>query len=170
MLEMFLAGITLDEVNGSPILVLTDKEKQLALPIWISEAECKAIIFALGTVKTDRPITYELMLNTIKSLGASLSRVLIAEVDNSQYYALVTLTGRKPGSDEESAISIDARVADAIALAIKSRAPILVAPQVIAGAAMYTNAKKERADAEQFADFVDHVMASDFNELRLNDR
>src|SRR5207237_8758928 len=130
MIEMFVAGIALDARNGHPIVVLNDSTKRRALPIWIGVAEAQAISKALDNQKPDRPMTHDLLLNVITALGYKIERIEINELASSTYFATIRLVLGDKRIDNLKAI--DSRPSDAIALALRAKAPIFVSAQVVA--------------------------------------
>jgi bifunctional DNase/RNase len=96
------------------------------LPIWIDVAEARAIALELEQVKTPRPLTHDLMRNILNRVGAALERAVITDLRNNTYYA--TLHLRLKGQE----LQIDARPSDAIALALRMKAPVFAAVQVFA--------------------------------------
>lgn len=156
MIEMNVSGIILEPKSKSPIVVLKDADERRALLIWVGEAEANAILLSLEQVKTPRPMTHDLFLNALTALMAPLKRVMISAMRDNTFFAELELeVAGKP-------VVIDARPSDAIALALRVSAPILVAETVMAESAVPINQAKEEADAEQFRKFLDQVKPSDF--------
>jgi len=126
--EMLVAGVTVDPVTKSPIVILRDRENRLALPIWIGALEANAIVLAIEGVETARPMTHDLLKSLLEKTGARLRQVEITEIRDNTFYALLHLE-RGGGS-----VSLDCRPSDAIALALRCDAPILVADEVLLSA------------------------------------
>jgi bifunctional DNase/RNase len=122
---MIIKGLMLDPVSNSPIVVLKDAEDKVFLPIWVGIFEANAIALRLENIATPRPMTHDLLRNTIESLDAHITQIVISELKESTFYATVHLTSG------EKTLVIDARPSDAIALALRSEAPIFVAQDVI---------------------------------------
>lgn len=168
MIEMTVAGIAVDGRNGHPIVVLNDRLKKRALPIWIGPFEANAITRALDNYKPERPMTHDLLLNTIQEIGYTVKHIEINELASSTYFATIVLK-TSAGSDEaesESLKTIDARPSDAIALALRAKAPIFVAPQVVAEGTVSADFEKDEEEAEEFKKFIDNLKASDFSALK----
>ena len=161
MIEMYVAAIALDARNGHPIVMLNDTTKRRALPIWIGMAEANAISRALdNSVKPERPMTHDLLLNVVTNLGYKVDRVEINELTSNTYYATIRL---KVEDDRvESDKAIDARPSDAIALALRAKAPIFVSAQVVADGTIPADFEKDEEEAEEFKKFIDGLKASDF--------
>ena len=124
-IEMTVAGLTLDQVTRTPIVVLKDSENKLQLPIWIGLLEATAMATELEGIKMARPMTHDLMRNVLAELGGTVKRVAITELKENTYYAVITLVvgGRE--------VTMDSRPSDAIAMALRSKTPIYVAKEVL---------------------------------------
>src|SRR5688572_32739245 len=122
---MTIKGLMLDPVSNSPIVVLKDGEEKVFLPIWVGIFEANAIALQLENIATPRPMTHDLLKNVINHIDAIVTKIVINDLRDSTFYALihVTIGGRKLG--------IDARPSDAIALALRTEAPIFVEQAVL---------------------------------------
>lgn len=124
-MEVKISGLAMDERTKSPVVLLKEAGGERVLPIWIGENEAKAIALELAGKKFSRPLTHDLMMAIITGLHASVERVVISELKENTFYAVV-LTQR---SSEFA--SIDARPSDAIALALRAKASIFVADELL---------------------------------------
>jgi bifunctional DNase/RNase len=124
--ETKIKTLMLDPNTQSPVVILESIADKRLLPIWIDIAEARAIALEIEQVKPPRPLTHDLLRNILNRLGATLDRAVITELRNSTYYALLYL--RLNGRD----LQIDARPSDAMALALKMKAPVFVSSQVFA--------------------------------------
>jgi len=124
--EAKIKTLMLDPTTQSPIVVLETVTDKKLLPIWIDVPEARAIALELDHVATPRPLTHDLIRNIIQGLGATLQRVTITDLRNNTYFAVLFL-GLK-GQD----LQIDARPSDAIAVALRMKAPIYASTQVLA--------------------------------------
>jgi bifunctional DNase/RNase len=107
-------------INGpTPMVLISDEERKI-MPIYVGMPEGISINSALNNEVTPRPMTHDLMINSIESLGARISDVYIDEIQNGTYYARLALTYNG------SVMEIDARPSDCISLAIRVDAPIKV--------------------------------------------
>ena len=159
MIEMFVFGIAQDQKTHMPILVLYDSTKRRALPIWIGEAEANSITRALGKHKPSRPMTHDLLLNTINSLGFRVDHIEINELASDTYFATIFI---KSLDGKKETRAIDSRPSDAIALALRAKAPIMVSAQVITDGTVAADHEKDEEEAQEFKRFVDGLKASDF--------
>ncbi|MET0501863.1 MAG: bifunctional nuclease domain-containing protein [Candidatus Binatia bacterium] len=123
--ETKVKTLMLDPYSQSPIVVLETVPDKKLLPIWIDVPEAKAIALELEKVATPRPLTHDLIRNIIQGLGATLQRVTITDLRNNTYFAVLFL-GVK-GQE----LQIDARPSDAIAVALRMKAPIYASTQVL---------------------------------------
>ena len=123
--EMKVKGVTMDPDRHSPIIILEDDQGQEAFPIWIGMPEARAIALELEGVDTPRPLTHALLNNILANLEIGVRRVFINDLRNNTYFAQIDL------QRESETITIDARPSDAIALAIRAKAPIFVARKVL---------------------------------------
>jgi bifunctional DNase/RNase len=125
-LEAKIKTLMVDPNTQSPVVVLESVADKRLLPIWIDVAEARAIALEIEQIKTPRPLTHDLFRNVLSRLGVTVERVVITELRNSVYYALLYLKSKGQN------LQIDARPSDALALALKARAPVFVAEQVFA--------------------------------------
>lgn len=123
--EMFVVGLVLDPVSNAPIVVLKDSSGDKCLPIWIGVPEATSIASALKKVEVVRPMTHDLLRHVIDELGAKVTRILIHSLAENTFFAAVEIV------IGEQVKSVDARPSDAIAIAVRVRAPIIVAQEVL---------------------------------------
>jgi uncharacterized protein len=160
-IKMTVGAIAIDK-NGDPIVLLNDEEQQRALPIWVGLLEARAISLTSQNVKTKRPLTHQLIINTIQRLGYSVKEILIdATAESDGYTASIVLSSSNNNSGGDGTVSIEARPSDAIALAIMSDLPVLVDGEVVAQSSLPIR-RHESDDRKAFKNFVDNLKASDF--------
>ena len=126
MIEMTVEGIGIDPSNN-PLVLLRDAERKVFVPIWIGPAEAVSIQMELDEKTPQRPMTHDLMTNVLRELGATLVRVTVNTFSDSVYYASLHV---QIGRNSDNVQEIDARPSDAIALALRAKAQILVADDV----------------------------------------
>jgi bifunctional DNase/RNase len=134
--EARIKTLMVDPNTQAPVVILESVSDKRLLPIWIDIAEARAIALEMEQVKLPRPLTHDLMRNVLDRLGATLERVLIADLKNSTYYALLFLKSK--GQE----LQIDARPSDAMALALRMKAPVFIAAQVFAKSKTIPGAKR----------------------------
>ena len=125
LVPMSIKGLMLDPVSNSPIVVLKDDDEKFFLPIWVGIFEANAIALQLENVTTPRPMTHDLLRNMIAELDAHVTRIVINDLRDSTFFAQIALT------TGDRLLEVDARPSDAIALALRTEAPIFVAQSVL---------------------------------------
>jgi len=125
-LETKIKTLTMDPNSQSPVIVLETLSDKRLLPIWIDVPEARSIALELEHVKTPRPLTHDLIRNILRELGATLRRVVITDLANNTYLAILSLAFK--GKE----MQIDSRPSDAIAIALRMEAPIYASRQVLA--------------------------------------
>ena len=128
LVPMSIKGLMLDPVSNSPIVVLKDEEDKFFLPIWVGIFEANAIALQLENITTPRPMTHDLLRNMIAELNARVLRIVINDLRDSTFFAQIRLAVGIGGSQT---LEVDARPSDAIALALRTEAPIYVAQSVL---------------------------------------
>src|SRR5258708_21336047 len=141
-IEMSIKVLRGEPITNMPIVILRDKEGQKVLPIWVGIFEANAIALQIENVATPRPMTHDLLRNVIEDLQASVQKIVVCDLQENTFYALIYL------SMNGATVAIDARPSDAIALALRTRAPIFVEETVI-DTAKTVDASSEQADAER---------------------
>ena len=124
-IEMTIKGLMIDPVTNVPIVLLRNKEGEKVLPIWVGIFEANAIALQIENISTPRPMTHDLLRNIIQDLKASVQKIVVCDLQGNTFYALIYL------SLDGNTVAIDARPSDAIALALRTRAPIFVEDVVV---------------------------------------
>ncbi len=161
-IEMTVAGLTLDQVTRTPIVVLKDSENKLQLPIWIGLLEATAMATELEGIKMARPMTHDLMKNLLGELGGTVKRVAITELKENTYYAVITLVV----GDRE--VTMDSRPSDAIAMALRSKTPIYVAREVLEQSSVLQQTEEGKdpdfanVSKEKWGEILDKMSPDDF--------
>ena len=160
MIEMYVMGVALDTRTGSPIVVLKDFDDRRALPIWIGSAEASAIIRKIENIKVIRPMTHDLICTLIEQMGYYVEKIEIHDVSEETYFANIVL--KNDDGDEKV---IDSRPSDAIAIALRTEAPIFVSPSVVASGTVSANEEKDEQETEEFKKFIQDLKPSDSHKL-----
>ncbi len=155
MIEMKVAGIAIDAVNRSPIVLLKDSTDRRALPIYINQDQAKAIIGALENQKPPRPLTHDLIVNMLGVWDMSLERVVIHSIQEGTFYAILSV---RHGEVKKE---IDARPSDAIAIALRTNAPIWVMEEVVADASIPVDRDADEAEQRAFREFLANLRPED---------
>jgi len=126
LIQMEVSKIRIDERRGEQVVVLKERGGNRLLPIIIGISEVTAIKMKISGIQPPRPLTHDLLQNTITQLGATLSRVVITKLEFNTFFAKLILQ-TKDGILQE----VDARPSDSIAVALRADAPIFVAEEVL---------------------------------------
>src|SRR3982074_222988 len=155
---MVIYGVSLGMVGKQPIVLLKTVDSNKFLPIWIGHPEAAAILMKLQGASTPRPMTHDLVSDMLGELEVTCTRVAVTELRENTFYASITLAVN--GRDLE----IDSRPSDALALAVRSGAPIFAAQELIAEAAIEFEHEVEDTEevVEKFKDFLENVSPEDF--------
>jgi hypothetical protein len=129
LVPMSIKGLMLDPVSNSPIVVLKDDDEKFFLPIWVGIFEANAIALQLENITTPRPMTHDLLRTLISELDARVTRIVINDLRDATFFAQIRLLINRGNGDKM--LEIDARPSDAIALALRTEAPIYVAQSVL---------------------------------------
>lgn len=159
-IEMSIKGLMLDPVTNVPIVVLQDKEGQRVLPIWVGVFEANAIAIQIENQTPPRPMTHDLLRNILSDLKATVDRVVVTELRESTFYALIHLTVRG------EPVAVDARPSDAIALALRTNSPIFVEEAVIE-TARSTDAAPDRLDSERLQKWLEGLDPEDLGKYKM---
>lgn len=159
MVEMTVSGIILEPKTRSPIVVLKDTSERQALLIWVGEPEANAILLALEKVATPRPMTHDLLINALSALQAEVREVRVHDIKDNTFYAELEVA---IGGEIKV---IDARPSDAIALALRAKARILVAEHIMTSSAIPFQESEADAETEAFKKFLENVKPSDFGQF-----
>jgi len=174
MIKVSIDSVRISLMTQSRVVVLREVGSQRYLPIWIGAPEADAITLRLQGIQVDRPLTHDLLFNTIKTLGAVVEYVVVTELRNDIFYAEIVL------EVNEEEVRIDSRPSDALALAVRAEVPIYVAEEVMDEAGripdegiapsviLDTSTAQEEAEEEMeeddlgaFADFIEGLDLDD---------
>ena len=161
-MEVKVMGIVVDPKASNPVVVLVDLNGQKALPIWIGVFEAEAISRGLQDVVTLRPMTHDLMKQILDTFQVALKRVVINELRGNTFYAKLHLDVN--GNE----MIIDSRPSDAIALAVRLKAPIFVADSVIeASKELGLIASSLIEENEELKSLIDNLKPEDFGKYKM---
>jgi bifunctional DNase/RNase len=154
LVEMWIKGLMIDPVQNVPIVILRDAENQRALPIWVGPVEANAIALQIENVSPARPLTHDLLRNLLQELGATLARVVIADLRGGTFYAYLEL------QRDGEVLFMDARPSDAIALSMRAKASIFVSTKVL-DQAKSVEVSSEQGDREQLQRWLESLDPND---------
>ncbi len=145
---MKVEGLLFDPRSGMYILLLKEIDGARTLPIWIGKPEADSIALALGRVVTPRPLTHDLMKNVLNSLDVDVSRIVVTDIIDNTYYAIIYLV------EGQMEIPIDSRPSDAVALALRVNAPIFVEDSII-----------EKRNTDELEEWLKNLKPEDFGNI-----
>jgi len=159
-IEMSIKGLMVDPISNMPIVILRDKEGNRTLPIWVGMFEANAIALQIENISTPRPMTHDLLRNVIQDLHASVQKVVVCDLQENTFYALIYL------ELNGGTVAIDARPSDAIALALRTRAPIFVEDTVIDNAKT-VDFTTEKADSDRLHKWLESLDPDDLGKYKM---
>ncbi len=145
---MKVEGLLFDPRSSMYILLLKEIDGEGTLPIWIGKPEADSIALALGGVITPRPLTHDLIKNLLGSIKIRITRVVVTEILDNTYYALIYLT------DGKREIPVDSRPSDAVAIALRVNAPIFVEEGIM-----------ERKSTDELEEWLKNLRPEDFGNV-----
>ncbi len=164
ILEVAVVHLGVEKNSNTPIVVLQEKDGDRMIPIYIGHAEAQAIAMEMADVKFERPLTHDLMQQVIVGLGAELSRVILTRVEKSTYYAELQLRR------DDHVIQIDARPSDSIAIALRFRAPIFAAEDLLTATsaedAVAPDTSSESLESDALKKYLEDLDPEDFGKFK----
>ena len=161
MVEMKVEGLTLDPLTNMPIIILKDSTGQKALPIWVGIFEANAIALEIESISTPRPMTHDLLKNLAQGMKAEIQHILVNELKDNTFYAVIVL------NHNGNTLNIDSRPSDAIALALRVKAPIYVEEKVIEAAKSIELPESDNKvqEKDQWTKWLENLKPQDFGNL-----
>lgn len=160
MVPLELVGVRVEIPANTPMVLLRElDDRHRLLPIYIGSPEASAIHYALEGVEPPRPLTHDLMINALTGLGAEITKVVVTEILDRTYYSEIHITT----GDSDTVLS--ARPSDAIALAVRTGAPIFASDELIDEVGQDQPVEPEDDAAEiidEFKNFIENVSPEDF--------
>ncbi len=148
--EMKIKGLMIDPVSNMPIIILRNPEGEAVLPIWVGIFEANAIAMQIEKIASPRPMTHDLVCNIIEGLRARVEKIVITDLRDNTFFALIHLD--RAGEH----LTVDARPSDAMAIALRSRVPILVEEAVLERSSM-TGDDREVDETERLRRWLEQV-------------
>jgi bifunctional DNase/RNase len=159
-IEMTIKGLMIDPITNMPIVILKDKEGNRILPIWVGIFEANAIALQIENISTPRPMTHDLLKNVLGDLQANVQKIVVCELKDNTFYAMIYL------DKEGKLIAVDSRPSDAIALALRAKAPIYVEESVVESAKGMDLAK-ETTDSEKLQKWLEGLNPEDLGKYKM---
>lgn len=137
-----------DPRSNMYILLLKEVDGNGTLPIWIGKPEADSIAIALGKVETPRPLTHDLIKNITDGLKVKVTKIIVTEILDNTYYALVCL------NDGKKETYVDSRPSDAVAVALRTNASIFIEDSIM-----------ERKSADELDEWLKNLKPEDFGNI-----
>ena len=158
--EMKIRGLMMDPVSNMPIVLLKDVGSDTVLPIWVGAYEANAIALEIEKVTTPRPMTHDLIKILLMGLDASITKVVVSELKDDTFYALIWL------EREGKLMSIDSRPSDALALALRHDCPIYVEDKVLQSSRS-SNSASEKVNNEELRKWLENLNDEDLGRYKM---
>ena len=159
-IEMKIRGLMMDPVTNMPIVILKDVNGNAILPIWVGVYEANAIALEIEKVQTPRPMTHDLIKNVLLGLNATVKKVVVTDLRYDTFYALIWL------DRNGSSITIDSRPSDALALALRTDAPIFVEEDVLKSSKI-ASAVSEKVGSEELRRWLENLGEEDLGKYKM---
>jgi len=163
MIQMEVGGLGFDPRNLSPLVLLRDQDDMNFLPIWIGIFEAASIAMEMQGLHPPRPMTHDLIISFLEKLNAKILKIVINDIKEGTFYAMIEVE-----KENGQKVNIDSRPSDAIALAIRSSAPIFVS-EVVMMQAKLVNAEKDAEETKKFKEFLTNLKPEDFTKYYKKD-
>jgi len=148
LIQMKVEGMLFDPRSNMYILLLKEINGNGTLPIWIGKPEADSIALALGKVETPRPLTHDLVKNITDSLKTTITKIIVTEIQDNTYYALICL------NDGKKETLVDSRPSDAVAVALRVNAPIFIEDSIM-----------EHKSSDELEDWLKNLKPEDFGNI-----
>lgn len=163
--EMQVTGLTIDPFTSMPIVILKDREEKYALPIWIGLIEASAIATELEKIQLSRPMTHDLLKNILDQVAVKVEKIVVSDLSDNTFYAQIFL--KTDGKE----LMMDSRPSDAIAIALRTKAPIFVEKGVINKSRKMDLSKEvletEGSKKQKWAEILENLSPEDFGKYKM---
>ena len=159
-IEMKIRGLMMDPVTNMPIVILKDVNGSAVLPIWVGIYEANAIALEIEKVTTPRPMTHDLLRNLLVGLETNVHKVVVNELKDDTFYALIWL------DRDGQTISIDSRPSDALALALRVDCPIFVEDEVLKNSKI-ANAASDKVSSDELRKWLENLNDEDYGRYKM---
>src|SRR5271169_6646409 len=158
--EMKIRGLMMDPVTNMPIVILKENDSESVLPIWVGVYEANAIALEIEKVSTPRPMTHDLLRNLLVGLQATVRKVVVTELRDDTFYAVIWLDR---GGE---IISVDSRPSDALALALRMDCPIFVEEEVLKTSKI-ANTVSDRVSSDELRKWLENLGEDDLGRYKM---
>lgn len=158
--EMKIRGLMMDPITNMPIVILKDTSGGVILPIWVGVYEANAIALEIEKVQTPRPMTHDLIKNVLTGLSVRVKKVVVNELREDTFYALICL------ERDGQTITIDSRPSDALAVALRTDAPIFVEEEVLRSSRV-ASVVSEKINNEELRRWLENLGEEDLGKYKM---
>jgi bifunctional DNase/RNase len=159
-----IAGLTIDPASNTPIIILKTEDEESAVPIWIGLLEATSIASALQNIEFERPMTHDLFKNFTEQMNVAVTKVEVCDLRENTFFALIHFDG------DDQSFAMDARPSDAIAIALRFKAPIYLDDKVISKSRQ-TDGDVEILDqseeGKKWAEYLEKLSPEDFGKYKV---
>ncbi|SCY61055.1 bifunctional nuclease family protein [Desulfoluna spongiiphila] len=162
--EMTIASISMDKTTRTPVLVLKSEKDGRLLPIWIGLLEASSIVFGLQETPSQRPLTHDLFCQYLGRTDTAVERVVVSDLVENTYHARIVFTAG------EQRFELDSRPSDAIAMAVRFRAPIFVEDHVLEEARREADSVEvadDSSEGKRWAEYLEGLSPEDFGKYKV---
>ena len=165
-IKVTVTGLTIDPFTNMPIIILKDDGEKNELPIWIGLIEASAIATELEKVDLSRPMTHDLLKNILSELDIKVLRIEVNDLQDNTFFANIHLDTKGKG------MVIDSRPSDAIALALRTNAPIYVSKHVMEKSRKIDLSaeginSEDSVKKEKWSEILDNLSSDDFGKYKM---
>lgn len=163
--KVSIAGLTMDPTSNTPIIILKSEEDDQTIPIWIGLLEATSIVSALQNIKFDRPMTHDLFKNFFDTMNIKVTKIEVCDLRDNTFYARIHLI-----AGDATAFDMDARPSDAIAIAVRTGAPIFVDEKVIEKSGVpagHVEVLDESEEGKKWAEYLEKLSPDDFGKYKV---
>jgi len=158
-IEMKIRGLMVDPSTNMPIVLLKDPQSEALLPIWVGLYEANAIALEVEKSQTPRPLTHDLLKNLIHGLNAHVQRIVVTELRDDTFYAVIWM------EQNGEVVALDSRPSDALALALRTDCPIFVDEEVLRAAKVLPN--PEQASSQDVRKWLESLNDEDLGRYKM---
>lgn len=165
LIKMKVSGLTIDPLTNTPIVILKDLQEKKAIPIWIGLFEASAIATELEKITFSRPMTHDLLTDILRIMEVEVTKIEINDLRNNTFFANIYIV------KEGKTIIVDSRPSDAIAIALRTNAPIFVDEKVIEKSRNVDFGTKltdlDKMKDEKLKEFLENLSPDDFGKYKM---
>jgi uncharacterized protein len=159
-----IAGLTIDPSSNTPIIILKTEGDERAIPIWIGLLEATSIASALQQIDFERPMTHDLFKNFSDHLHIEVTKVEVCDLRDNTFFALIHFLGG------DTSFTMDARPSDAIAIALRFKAPIYVDDKVLEKSKQddgNVEMLDKSEEGKKWAEYLENLSPEDFGKYKV---